>query len=92
MHDRQDKVHIKNDKNRETCRNRLKPFLKCVLDTTVLGAFMLTLPLYVPCMLSRVGSLYGLLYTYGCLRNIVVVISIISNRQLKKYKLTTSVA
>ena len=25
---------------------------------------MLTLPLYVPCMLSRVGSLYGLLYTW----------------------------
>ena len=76
----------------ERLGNRLKHFLKCVLDTSVLGTFMLTLPLYVPCMLSRVGSLYGLLYTYGCLRNIVVVISIISNRQLKKYKLTTSVA
>ena len=63
----------------ETLGNRLKHCFKCVLDTSVLSTFVLTLPLYVPCMLSRVGSLYGLLYTYGCLRNIVVVISIISN-------------
>ena len=76
----------------ERLGNRLKYFLKCILDTSVLGTFMLTLPLYVPCMPSHVGSLYGLLYTDGCLRNIVVLISIISNKQLRKYKLTTSVA
>ena len=74
----------------ERLGNRLKYFLKCILDTSVLGTFMLTLPLYVPCMPSHVGSLYGLLYTYGCLRNIVVLISIISNKQLRKYKLIYS--
>ena len=36
----------------ERLGNRLKHFLKCVLDTSVLGTFVLTLPLYVPCMLS----------------------------------------
>ena len=53
----------------ERLGNRLKHFLKCILDTSVLGTFVLTLPLYVPCMLSSVGSLYGLLYSYfekGC--------------------------
>ena len=42
---------------------RLKHFFKCALDTSVLGTFVLTVPLYIPCMLSRVGSLYELLYT-----------------------------
>ena len=28
------------------------------------GTFVLTLPRYVPCMLSRVGYLYGLLRTW----------------------------
>ena len=71
--------------------NWLKHFYKCVLDTSVLGTVMLALPLYVPCMLSRVGSLYGLLYTWllayygGCN---------LDNKQqiIKKHKLTTSVA
>ena len=48
----------------ERLGNRLKHFLKCVLDTSVLGNFVLTLLLYVRCMLSRVGSFYGLLYTW----------------------------
>ena len=39
-------------------------FFKCALDTSVLGTFVLTVPRHVPCMLSRVGSLYGLLYTW----------------------------
>ena len=46
----------------ERLGNRLKHFLKCILDTSGLGTFVLTLSLYVPCMLSRVGSIYGLLY------------------------------
>ena len=49
----------------ERLGNRLKHFFFwCALDTSVLGAFVLTLPLYAPSMLSRVASLYGLLYTW----------------------------
>ena len=71
--------------------NRLKHSFKCVLDTSVLGTIVLTLPRYVPYLLSRVSSLYGLLYTWllayygGCN---------LDNKQqtIEKYKLTTSVA
>ena len=48
----------------ERLGNRLKHCFKCVLDTSVLSTFVLTLPIYVPCMLSRVGSLYELLCTW----------------------------
>ena len=76
----------------ERLGNRLKHCFKCVSDTSVLGTFVLTLPLYVPCMLScEVPFTDSYTCIHDCLRTKVVVISIISNWQSKKYKLTTSV-
>ena len=48
----------------ERLGNGLKHFFKCILDKSLHGTFVLTLSLYLPCMLSRAGSLYGLLYTW----------------------------
>ena len=55
---------------------RLKHCFKCVSDTSVLGTFMLTLPLYVPCMLScEVPFTDSYRCIHDCLRTMVVVIS-----------------
>ena len=43
---------------------RLKHCFKCVSDTSVLGTFMLTLPLCVPCMLSCEVPFTDFLYMY----------------------------
>jgi len=67
----------------ERLGNRLKHCFKWVSDTSVLGTFVLTLPLYACTLYAKLWGSFTDSYTciHDCLRTMVVVISIISNWQ-----------